>query len=263
MILELDLASVREEPSGDEVVVVRVQSVFLYTKRKWRTPFLVGELSHELGILENHAVVHDSSARQARQATVDPIAGCAVEVTSFQIGRAKKIEEVALLSPANRLVGAHTPDGVVFKRRQDPRHERRGQFHVVIEQKSEFGRHTRQHSADLKTFVGVRYALDVDWDPRGRGIDRLLNRGAERIDRDYNQLFWALFKGRQDGFGQFVGILGNGWNDCRHVRRRILWIVRNWDGAIETIVDDQVDEQADIAEGARIGGLARVERGGA
>ena len=108
MILHLDLPIVRVHPSGNEIVIVRVELA--------RAPFLVRETMSKLLSVENSTAVSDRAARQARKTAVNVQARGAIKVPSLQVCCPKEAPNAKGTLSLQPLRSTDTTDRLILKR---------------------------------------------------------------------------------------------------------------------------------------------------
>ena len=84
MVLHIRLPTMRNHPAGDEIVVIRVELILA------EPPFLIGEASCELLILQNVRTIGDCTTRHARYPAIHVRSCSTVEIPSFEIQSAEE-----------------------------------------------------------------------------------------------------------------------------------------------------------------------------
>lgn len=156
MVLNLDLPTVVEEPSRDEVVVVGVEEVIA-------APCLVREAIGEFRVLQNFRPIRYCSARQAWQATVNPVAGCAIEVPPDQIHGAEELPHVGAIYAAKLLICSDASHFGVLEGSQEPFVELLWKPDIIVQQQRDPGLDLRDCPTQLATLIGLadRQYLDA------------------------------------------------------------------------------------------------------
>lgn len=208
VVLHIRLPSVRDHPSRDEVVVVRIESV--------RPPRFVREAEGEFWVLKNVSPVGDSSTGQTREASVQVRAGRDVKVPSLQIACTQQVPNVRICLPPQTLRRANTTHAGIFKWREDPRKNPGRPDHVVVGEKGYFGLNLGNGPAHLASFVCLVDAQDSD--PLGGKCCRHLTRPLETgIYGNENDLCGFRPETSPDGLSKLFPISGDGGNDNRDI----------------------------------------------
>ena len=177
MVLDLDLPPVGEQPSCDEIVIIRVEKMVT-------APCLMRESICEIGILEDLRPIGHGSSRKTRQAAIDPVAGCAVEIPPHQIDCPKKFPNVRPVLPTKCLVCSHASAAGIFEWGKYPFGKFFREPDVVVQQERDFRLHLWDGTRKLPTFVGLTNCQDLDSFWRIQLLNHLMETFDPGVRRD-------------------------------------------------------------------------------
>lgn len=161
MVLHERFPAVRNHPTSDEVVVVRIQLVFT------KPPFLVGESVSEHFILKDLGPIGNAASGHARKATIDMRRRCTIKVPSLQVQSPEEVVDALRecwgSRTAQTLAGDHTTVPLIlFERGQDPRHNSARPTHIVIGEHGDGRPDFWDSTSHLAALVGMSDGKETD-----------------------------------------------------------------------------------------------------
>lgn len=222
MVLDVGLPSMRHRPSGDEVIVVRVEVVAA-------EPRLVGEAKGEGLVLEHVGPIGHCPTREAWQASVHMRTSSTVEIPPLQIQCPKIIVDplrwARFLCSAQALTSPHPTHARILKRCKYPMEDLRGPCNIVICEDGDVCLDFWYGSSHLTSFVGLRYAENADTGGL-HAFDHLPGTFEIHIDGDQQNFKRLCAEERLNGLPQLFSITVDGRDnnsDVLRSQRRNLW----------------------------------------
>lgn len=218
VVLHEGLPAVRHHPTGNKVVIVRIQLVFA------KPPFLVGERVGEHLILKDLGAICNTASGHARKATIHVRRSCTFKVASLQVQSSQEIvnalRERRGSCPAQSLTGDHTTVSLVlFKRSQNPRHSSTWPADIVIRKHGDRRANFWNGPSHLTPLVGVGDCKETDSRlGGGHSTQHALGLLLVGLDGDQQELIGPVFENCSDGLDQFITTT----LQCRYDHRDIL-----------------------------------------
>lgn len=212
VVLDPRLPPVRDQPAGDEVVVVRVQLEL--------APALRLEAVQEQGALQDLRSEGAGPARHARGAAINPVSGRDLEVASLDVGRAQPIVDPCRNRPGpdslDALTGTNTPYSRILERGQEPGQDRAWPRDIVVRHDGDGGLDAGDGLADLDALIRDGGVEDADV---GR-LERLDKREELLIfvrGRDEEELIGVTGEDALQSLPQLLEVIVDGGDDDRHI----------------------------------------------
>ena len=154
MVLHERFPAVRNHPTSDEVVIVRVQLVFT------KPPFLVSEGVSKHFILKDLGPIGNAASRHARKATIDMRCRCTIKVPSLQVQSPEEVVDTLRESRGSRTTQTLASNNttialILFERGQNPRHDSARPTHVVIGEHGDCRPNFWDSTSHLAALVGM------------------------------------------------------------------------------------------------------------
>jgi hypothetical protein len=212
VVLDPRLPPVRDQPPGDEVVVIRVQLEL--------APALRLEAVQEQGALEDLGSEGAGPARHARGAAINAVGGRDLEVPPLDVGRAQPVVDAGrhgsrpdALDP---LTGTNPPDPRILERGQEPGQDRARPRDIVVGHDGDGGLDPGDGLAHLDALIRDGGVEDAD-------VGRL-----ERLDKreellilvrggDEEELIGVTGEDALQSLPQLLEMIVDGGDDDRHI----------------------------------------------
>ena len=226
VILVPDPFPVRNQPPGDEIVIVGVESIPA-------EPLFVRELVDESVISQDFGPISHRSPGQARKPAVHVHTRRTIEVAPLQIECTQvapdALRQVGAVSPSKPLIGTHSAESFVFQRGEHPGKQFRGPGDIVVGKHRDFGLNLGKHTNQLTALVGMSQGEDSDLgSPHGLQHQS----GFQLIGLDRHQENLERLRGQDtaDGIPQLLPSPLNRWNHHGDILRRQPRVVRDGNG---------------------------------
>ena len=193
VVLHVCLPAVRKHPSGDEIVVVCIESIFA------KPPGLVGEVVGEIVVAENFAAVRHCAAGHAGNPTIYKRRCCTVKIPSFKVQSTEKApdslggKERVFLAPQT-LAGHHSPILLILKGRQHPSQRVSRPGHIVVGEDDDFRVDFGNCASHLSSLVGIGHGETAQ-----TGVLRSRHFGDSLLGQ-----FEVQLDGHQDDFPRLI-----------------------------------------------------------
>jgi hypothetical protein len=250
MVLHVRLPAVGDHPAGDEVVVVRVELILT------EPPFLVGEASGELFVLQDVRAIGHGATGHARHPAIH-VRGCrTVKVAPFEVQSAEEavdsLRDGGRLGSSKPLAGHDATKLVVLKGSQHPQERLARPGNIVIRKHNDLGRDFGDGTCHLTSLVGLfdGHAPQAVVVRRWHLADCHLCFVQIVVHSHQDEFFGFVLEDRLDGVFQLLALAVESWQDDGDMlggQRRFLWR-GNW---LEGPESPQIDEQAQVAVNAR------------
>lgn len=245
VVLHEGFPAMRHHPTGNEVVIVRIQLVFA------EPPFLIGEGIGEHFILENLGAICDTASRHARQAAIHVRRSCTLKISALQVQGTQEIVDALgerwRSSTAQTLTGHHTTVPLVLlEGSQNPRHGSTRPAHVVIRKDCNGRADFWDGPSHLTALIGVSNGEQTN--PRlgrGHGMEHVLSLLPIGLDCHQKKLVGPVVENCPDGLKQFITTPLQRWDDYRNILRGQFRVFRRRDG-LEGPEGYEADNQAEV-----------------